>query len=518
MTLLLLLFLPLLTGLALPLLPAGRPLLARGLAAASALIQLGLGLMAWQQPPADLSLSWLPRLGLGLDLGLDGLSLPMVLLASLITAMAVLASPADQSRPRLYYALMLATNGGVVGAFLARNALLFVLAFELVLIPTTLLVAIWGGERRAGAAVRFLLFGAVSGLALLAGVLAFGWLGQGAPGADSAVNFSYEALAAAPLPASAQLLVLALLLLGFGIKLPVVPLHGWQPFTYAEAPPPVVMLLGGVVSKLGAYGLLRFGVGLLPDAWGAVSPWIAAAGAVSAVYGALNAIASTEMRRLMAYSSLGHMGLLVLALAAATPMSLQGAVAQVLAHGLIVALLFACVGLIQRKTGTTVIAELSGLMNPIRGLPFTMGLLLLALMAAAGIPGLAGFPAELLVFEGSWTVFPRATLICLVASGFTAVYAVRLFNRVGFGRLDNARADWQSTRWGERFPALVLSGLVVLAGLWPTGLTGWSEASTASLALRHTDPVVQQLALVPAASLISSASSISPLSSQSLPA
>ena len=503
MTLLLLLLLPLAAGLLLPLLPPGRPVLVRGLAAAAALAQLALGLLAWRQPPADLSLNWLPQLGLGLDLGLDGLSLPMVLLSALITAMAVLASPADQGRPRLYFALMLATNLGVVGAFLARNALLFVLAFELVLIPTTLLVAIWGGERRAAAAVRFLLFGAVSGLSLLGGVLAFGWFGQGAAGTSTAVTFGFDALAATPLPASAQLLVLALLVLGFGIKLPVVPLHGWQPISYSEAPAPVVMLLGGVVSKLGAYGLLRFGVGLLPEAWSAFSPWIAAAGAVSAVYGALNAIASTDIRRLMAYSSLGHMGLLVLALAAATPMSLQGAMAQVLAHGLIVALLFACVGLIQRKTGTTVIAELSGLMNPIRGLPFTMGLMLLALMAAAGIPGLAGFPAELLVFEGSWTVFPRATLICLVASGFTAVYAVRLFNRVGFGRLDNSRADWQSTRWGERFPALVLTVLVILAGIWPTGLTGWSELSTAAIALRHSDPVVQQLALAPSSPSLS---------------
>ena len=503
MTLLLLLLLPLVGGLVLPLLPQSRPLLVRGVAAATALAQLVVGLVAWRQPPADLSLTWLPRLGLSLDLGLDGLSLPMVLLAGLITAMAVLASPADQSRPRLYFALMLATNLGVVGAFLARNALLFVLAFELVLIPTTLLVAIWGGERRAGAAVRFLLFGAVSGLSLLGGVLAFGWFGQGAAGADSAVSFSFEALAATPLPPSAQMLVLGLLLLGFGIKLPIVPVHGWQPISYAEAPAPVVMLLGGVVSKLGAYGLLRFGVGLLPEAWSAFSPWIAAAGAVSAVYGALNAVAATDIRRLMAYSSLGHMGLLVLALAAATPMSLQGAVAQVLAHGLIVALLFDCVGLIQRKTGTTAIAELSGLLNPIRGLPFTMGLMLLALMAAAGIPGLAGFPAELLVFEGSWTVFPRATLICLVASGFTAVYAVRLFNRVAFGRLDNNRADWQSTRLSERLPAVVLTTLVVLAGIWPVGLTAWSEASTAAIALRHSDPVVHHLALAPSSPSLS---------------
>jgi NAD(P)H-quinone oxidoreductase subunit 4 len=491
MTLLLLLALPLLAGMLLPLVPEGRGLLVRALAAATALLQLALGLLAWRQGAADLSLSWLPQLGLALELGLDGLSLPLVLLTALLTAMAVLASPADQARPRLYYPLMLATNLGVVGAFLARNALLFVLAYELVLIPTTLLVAIWGGERRAGAAIRFLLYGAVSGLSLLAGVMAFGWLGQGSAGAQavaSGVDFSFAALAAHPLPAGAQAWVLGLLLLGFGLKLPVVPLHGWQPFSYSQAPPPVVMLLGGAVSKLGAYGLLRFGVGLLPDTWAAWSPWIAAAGAVSAVYGALNAIAASDMRRLMAYSSLGHMGLLVLALAAATPMSLQGAVAQVIAHGLIVALLFACVGLIERKTGTTAIAELSGLLNPIRGLPFTAALLLLALMAAAGIPGLAGFPAELLVFEGSWTVFPRATLVCLVASGFTAVYAVRLFNRVGFGRLDNARADWQSTRWGERLPALVLTLLVLITGIWPAGLTGWSETATAALALRSQLP------------------------------
>jgi NAD(P)H-quinone oxidoreductase subunit 4 len=243
------------------------------------------------------------------------------------------------------------------------------------------------------------------------------------------------------------------------------------------------MLLAGTISKLGAYGLLRFGVALLPEAWAAWSPWIAAVGAFSAVYGALNAIAQTDLRRLMAYSSLGHMGLLLLALAAATPLSLQGAVAQVLAHGLIVALLFACAGLIERKTGTTAIADLSGLLNPLRGLPFTLGLLLLALMAAAGIPGLAAFPAELMVFEGSWVRFPVATLIALGASGLTAVYAVRLFNRVGFGRLDNARANWPGTSWSERLPAMTLALLVVGVGLWPTALTGWSEAFTSHIAL-----------------------------------
>ncbi|WP_411867120.1 NADH-quinone oxidoreductase subunit M [Vulcanococcus limneticus] len=477
--LLLLLVLPLVGTLVQPLLPAGfSSARIRSIAAIPGALQVLFALICWQHPPADLQLSWLPTLGLSLDLGLDGLSLPLVLLCGLLTSLAILSAPADQSRPRLFFSLMLLTNLGVIGAFLARNALLFLLAFELVLIPLTLLIATWGGERRAGAAVRYLLYSAVSGLCMLAAVLAFNWFNAAGPG------FDFADLASAELTPSAQRWILALLLLAFGLKLPVVPLHGWQPFTYGQASTPVVILLAGVVSKLGAYGLLRFGVGFLPEAWIAWSPWIAAAGAISAVYGALNAIAQTDIRRLMAFSSLGHMGLLVLALAAATPLSLQGAIAQVLAHGLIVALLFACVGLIERKTGTTSIPELSGLMNPLRGLPFTMGMLLLALMAAAGIPGLAGFPAELLVFEGSWTTFPVATLISLIASGFTAVYAIRLFNRVGFGRLDNERADWAHTLWSERAPAMLLTVLVVAAGLWPTALTGWSEAEATGLAVR----------------------------------
>jgi NAD(P)H-quinone oxidoreductase subunit 4 len=480
MTLLLPLLIPLAAVLLLPLLPADS-VLTRRVAAAAALLQLASALLLWRHPSADLSLSWLPKLGLSFDVGLDGITLPLVLLTALLSSMAVLATPTDQPRSRLFYALLLATNFGLTGAFLARNALLFVLAYELILIPTTLLVAAFGREQRAGAAVRFLMFNALSGFALLGVVLAMGWLHPGG------VSFAYADLASEQFGPVAERWLLAGLLLAFGIKLPLVPLHGWQPITYAQAPTPVAMLLSGAVSKLGAYGLLRFGVQFLPDTWAAWSPWIAAIGAVSTIYGALNAIAQLDMRRLVAYSSLAHMGLLALALAAATPLSLQGVVVQMLAHGLITALLFCLVGTIERRTGTVAIPELSGLMNPYRGLPFTMGLMLLGLMAAAGVPGLAGFVAELLVFEGSWVAFPWPTLVCLIASGLTAVYAVRLFNRVGFGRLDNDRADWVNTTWAERFPAVVLAGLVVVAGIWPATLTGFSEATVAPLALRHTD-------------------------------
>ena len=489
--LLLVLLLPLGAGVAIPVL---NPQLARPVALAVAAAQVALGLVmalgAQDLSAYAITQSWLPQLGLALDLGLDGVSLPLVLLASALTAMAVMATPASQERPRFYFSLLLATNLGLVGAFLARNALLFVFAYELILIPTTLLVASFGGAKRAGAAVRFLTYGAASGLTLLAAVLAFVWLQPGAGvgsitgSGQGALSFAYADLAQHALSPENQRWVMALVLLAFGLKLPVVPLHGWQPATYSQAPTPVAMMLSGAVSKLGAYGLLRFGLELLPDTWAAWSPWIAAVGAISAIYGALNAIAQLDMRRLVAYSSLGHMGMLVLALAAATPLSLQGVVAQMLAHGLIIALLFSVVGMIEAKTGTSSISELSGLLNPQRGLPFTLGLMFLGLMAAAGVPGLAGFVAELLVFEGSWTAFPLPTLVCLVASGLTAVYAVRLFNRVGFGRLDNARADWKSTTWSERLPAMVLAAAVLIAGVWPQALTGLSESTTAGLAIR----------------------------------
>ncbi|KEF41768.1 MAG: NAD(P)H-quinone oxidoreductase subunit D4 [Cyanobium sp. CACIAM 14] len=488
----LLLLLPALGAVVLPLLPERQDILRR-VCLAPLLLQLAIGLTQLGKSPSELHQVWIPRIGLGFDLGLDGLSAPLAALIALICLVTVLATPAEQARPRLFLSLLLATDLGLTGAVLARNALLFLLAFELVLIPTTLLLAVWGGPRRVQAAIQYVMYGAVSGLALLGAVLALGWLsGEG-------FSFAFADLAAMQLSPENSRWIFALLLLSFGLKLPVVPLHGWQPLAYGQASSPVAMLLSGGVSLLGAYGLLRFAIGFMPEQWILWSPWIAAVGAFTSAYGALNALAQSDIRRLVAYGSLGHMGLLVVALASATPLSLQGVVAQLIAHGLISALLFLLVGLIDSKTGSTQIPDLAGLLNPYRGLPFTLGLFLLALMASAGIPGLAGFVPEFMMFEASWTPFPIPTLLCLVASGFTAVYAVRLFNRVGFGRLDNNRVDYPSTVWSERFPAMLLAALVVIGGIWPGLLVGWSESSTSALALRR-EPFTALVAVAPSAS------------------
>jgi NAD(P)H-quinone oxidoreductase subunit 4 len=222
--------LPLAASLALPLLPAARSRAAVPGGVIAAVLQVLATLLAWRLAPTDLNLPWLPSLGLQLQLGLDGLSLPLCLLTALISALAILATPNDQPRVRLFVPLLLACDGGVTTAFLARNALLFVLAFELVLIPTTLLVAIWGGPQRAGAAVRYLIYGALSGLTLLAAMLALGWAGGNAA-------FDFDSLSSLQLSPGSQRWILALLLIAFGLKLPIVPLPAGSPSPTARPPP-----------------------------------------------------------------------------------------------------------------------------------------------------------------------------------------------------------------------------------------------------------------------------------------
>jgi len=420
------------------------------------------------------SLPWLTDLGLDYQLGVDGLSLPLLILNSLLTWIAIYSSRVETKRPRLFYALILLINGGVAGAFVAQNLLLFFLFYEVELIPFYLLISIWGGAQQGSAATKFLLYTATSGGLILAGFLGAIWFGE----ADS---FAYEKVLGQTLPLNIQCVLLALLLLGFGIKTPLVPLHTWLPDTYVAASTPVAILLGGVLAKLGTYGIFRFCLPLFPEAWRVFSPWLATWAVVSVLYGALAAIAQKDIKRMVAYSSVGHMGYILLAAAAHTQLSLVGAISQMFAHGLILALLFHLVGLIETKVGTRDLNVLNGLMNPVRGLPLVSALLVLAGMASAGIPGLVGFIAEFLVFQGSYTAFPLQTLLSVVGTGLTAVYFVILLNRTCFGRLDNRLAYFPKVAWRERIPALVLTLLIVVLGIQPAWLVRWIEPTSAAL-------------------------------------
>ncbi|MEM6867323.1 MAG: NADH-quinone oxidoreductase subunit M [Cyanobacteria bacterium P01_C01_bin.121] len=420
------------------------------------------------------SLSWLPDLGLDYALGLDGLGLLMVGLNTFLSWIAIYTTSANVERSKLFYALMLAVNSAVSGAFLAQNFLLFFIFFEVELVPLYLLISIWGGEKRGYAATKFLLYTALSGALILAGGLGMVWLGD-------AGSFNYEALTKIDLPVSSQVLLLLPLLLGFGIKIPLIPLHTWLPDAYVEASTPVAILLGGVLAKLGTYGLLRFGFSLFPEGWQVLAPGLAVWGAMTVVYGGLVAIAQQDIKRMVAYSSIGHMGFILLGAAAGNTLSLSGSIAQMASHGIILAILFALVGIIEEKVGTRELSALNGLMNPIRGLPVISALLVMGGMASAGIPGLINFAAEFVVFQGSFRQFPVQTLSCVVGTGLTAVYFVILLNRTCFGRLDNERAYFPKVTLNEKMPTYVLAAVIVVLGLQPGWLLRWGEPTAVRL-------------------------------------
>jgi NAD(P)H-quinone oxidoreductase subunit 4 len=427
-------------------------------------------------------LDWIQPLGLDYALGVDGLSLPLMILNALLILLAVQSTSKSVERSRLFYALLLLVGAAVMGAFLAQNLLLFFLFYELELIPLYLLIVIWGGERRGYAATKFLIYQALSGMIILAGFLCWAWF-------TKTGDFNYESLATTHLPANLQLLFLSVILLGFGIKMPLVPFHTWLPDAYVEASTPVSMLLGGIVSKLGTYGLLRFGLGLFPDAWVIVAPWLALIAVVTAVYGSIIAIAQTDIKKTIAYSSVAHLSYVLLAIAAGNDLSVLGAVYQMVAHGLILALLFNLVGIIETKTGTRELANLHGLLNPQRGLPFVGAMLILTMMASAGIPGMVGFVGEFLSFQGSYLAFPIITIICLASTGLTSVYFVIIINQVLFGKLADDIHYLPKVYSSERIPAMVLATLIVLFGLQPNIVINHTQVTTNALVATIAKPI-----------------------------
>ena len=428
------------------------------------------------------NLPWLDPIGLRYKLGLDGLAFLLIVLNALLTNVAIFSSDRAMQRPRLYYSLLLLINAGVTGAFLAENVLLFFLFFELELIPLYLLIAIWGGARREYAATKFLIYTALSGILILGAFLGLAWL-TGTP------SFDYHQLMEQTLPLTPQLALLAALLMGFGIKIPLVPLHTWLPDAHVEASTPISVLLAGVLLKLGTYGLLRFGLGLFPEAWHFIAPGLATWAAVSSLYGALLAIAQTDMKKMVAYSSIAHMGYILLAAAAATPLSIVASILQMVSHGLISALLFLLVGAVYRKTGTRNLDVLRGLLNPERGLPLVGSMMVLGVMASAGIPGMVGFIAEFLVFRSSFPLFPIQTLFCMVSTGLTAVYFLLLVNRAFFGRLTTGGQQLDplqdetlpTVTWFDHVPGLILTSLIVILGLQPNWMAVWTTATADTL-------------------------------------
>ncbi|MEA5552909.1 NADH-quinone oxidoreductase subunit M [Anabaena cylindrica UHCC 0172] len=420
------------------------------------------------------SLPWIDALGLNYNLGIDGLSLPLLLLNGLLTAIAIYSSDESLQRPRFYYSLILLLSTGVTGAFLAQDLLLFFLFYELELIPLYLLIAIWGGAKRGYAATKFLIYTAVSGILILSSFLGMVWL-------SDSPSFGLATINAHNLPLATQLLLLVGILIGFGIKIPLVPFHTWLPDAHVEASTPISVLLAGVLLKLGTYGLLRFGMNLLPEAWEYVAPTLATWAVISVLFGASCAIAQTDMKKMVAYSSIGHMGYILLAAAAATPLSVLGAVMQMISHGLISAMMFLLVGVVYKKTGSRDLDVIRGLLNPERGMPVIGTLIVLGVMASAGIPGMVGFISEFIIFRGSFEVFPVQTLLSMLGTGLTAVYFLILLNRAFFGRLSAQVTNLPRVYWSDRIPAFILALLIVIFGIQPSWLVHWSQATITAM-------------------------------------
>ncbi|MGC1217436.1 MAG: NADH-quinone oxidoreductase subunit M [Phormidesmis sp.] len=423
-------------------------------------------------------LDWIEALGLSYTLGVDGVALPLVAINSLLCFVSVYISAAVK-RPRLYYSMLLLITSAVAGAFLAQNLLLFFLFYELELIPLYLLIAIWGGARRGYAATKFLIYTAFSGILILGAFLGLALL-------SDTGSFDYNPALAQGLTMLQQTLLMGCLLIGFGIKIPLVPFHTWLPDAHVEASTPLSVLLAGVLLKLGTYGILRFCLGLFPAAWLEISGLLAWWAVVSVLYGSLAAIAQTDMKKMVAYSSVGHMGYILLAASAATPLSILGTVMQMVSHGLISALMFLLVGVVYKKTGTRDLTILRGLLAPERGLPFIGSLMVLGAMASAGIPGMVGFISEFIVFRGSFESHAPQTLLCMVGSGLTAVYFLLMINRVFFGRLTAAddgvggsiEITLPKVSWRDRGPAIALVLTIFAFGLQPEWMTRWIESTT----------------------------------------
>lgn len=371
--------------------------------------------------------AWVPQLGLNWSVSVDGVSMPLVLLAGFVTTLAMLSAWQVNHKSRLFYFLMLVLYSAQIGVFVAQDLLLLFIMWEIELIPVYLLVCIWGGQRRRYAATKFLLYTAISSIFILVAALAMAFYGD-------TLTFDIVQLGLKNYPVGLELLLYAGLLVTFGVKLAIFPLHTWLPDAHGEASAPVSMILAGVLLKMGAYGLIRLNMGLLPDAHIYFAPVLATLGVVNIIYGALTSFGQSNMKRRLAYSSVSHMGFVLLGIASFTDLGLSGAMLQMVSHGLIAAMLFFLAGVTYDRTHTLALDEMGNLGKV---MPKVFALFTVAALASLALPGMSGFASELSVFVGVttsdiYTPIFRIVTLTLTAVGviLTPIYLLNLLRRL----------------------------------------------------------------------------------------
>ncbi|MBM7566516.1 complex I subunit 4 family protein [Paenibacillus sacheonensis] len=429
-------------------------------------------------------------------MGVDGLSMPLLLLTTIVGVMAALASVHIKKRWKSFYIWFLLLEVGMIGVFLARDVFLFFVFFEMTLIPMFFLIGIWGYMNREQAANKFLIYNGIgSAIMLLAFVFlvatagfradplpdqqqmhlsysgSYDVIGSNLADKDAYVNMPQLAQGADnPLYLSDRMhwVIFLLLLIAFGIKLPIFPFHTWMLKVHAEAPPSVVMIHSGVLLKMGAYGLLRFGVFMFPSQTHDWATVLAILGVINILYGAVLALVQKEFKLVLAYSSISHMGIVLLGIASLNEIGLHGAIIQLVSHGFISALLFLIVGSIYARTGSTELKDLGGLA---RSMPFLSGVLLTAGMASLGLPGLSGFIGEFLSLLGLFDSMRVITGIAVLGVILTAVYVLRSVLGITFGAVPERLAAVRDVRLVEAVPMIALLAFIVLIGVYPAVLT-----------------------------------------------
>ncbi|MCU0547500.1 MAG: NAD(P)H-quinone oxidoreductase subunit 4 [Oscillatoriaceae cyanobacterium Prado104] len=374
--------------------------------------------------------SWIPQIGLNWSVAVDGLSMPLIVLTGLINTLAILAAWRVTQKPKLFYFLMLAMYSAQIGVFAAQDLLLFFLIWELELVPVYLLISIWGGAKRQYAATKFILYTALGSIFILVAGLAMAFY-SGAP------NFDMATLASKHYPLALEIFAYTGFLIAFGVKLPIFPLHTWLPDAHSEASAPVSMILAGVLLKMGGYGLIRMNIEMLPNAHLYFAPVLAVLGVVNIIYGALSAFGQDNLKRRLAYSSISHMGFVLIGIASLTELGINGAVLQMISHGLIAGMLFFLAGVTYDRTHTLAIEKLGGMAET---MPKVFALFTAGSMASLALPGMSGFVGELTIFLGvtSSDVYSsefKVGIVLLSAIGLilTPIYLLSLLRTVFFG-------------------------------------------------------------------------------------
>jgi len=422
--------------------------------------------------------SWVPAIGLEWSLGVDGLSAPLVVLSGLVTFLSVAASWSIQRKSRLYFALLLVQASAQGLVFLSQDFLLFFLAWELELVPVYLLIAVWGGQNRQYAATKFILYTALASLLILVSGLALALSGD-------QFTLNITDLTARSAGGSFGLLCYLGFLVGFGVKLPMFPLHTWLPDAHGEANAPVSMLLAGVLLKMGGYALLRFNVQMLPEAHLTLAPALVILGIVNIVYGALNAFAQDNVKRRIACSSVSHMGFVLLGIGAVDALGISGAMLQMVSHGLIAAAMFFVTGVFYERTKTLSIPNMGGLA---KALPITFAFFLASSLASLALPGMSGFISEITIFLGitsqdAFTSLFRSITVILAAIGLvlTPIYLLSMCRRVFFGPRIPALASVVDMKPRELVIGLSLLVPTLVIGIWPRIAMDLYESSTNAL-------------------------------------